>query len=71
MNITTEYVYFGGYAFVVVFSLATVYYARRAARMDELEEERKRITEEETQRGETDDGDATEPEAAKGDDSHE
>jgi len=71
MNITTEYVYFGGYAFVVVFSLATVYYARRASRMDELEEERKRIAEEGKRRGETADADAAEPEAAKGDDNHE
>jgi len=41
---STEVIYIGGYAFVIIVSLLTIAMARRAARMQDLEQARARMT---------------------------
>ncbi|MBC8268982.1 MAG: hypothetical protein H8E36_09560 [Rhodospirillaceae bacterium] len=41
--VTTEHIYFGGYAIVIGGSLITVLIARRAARVNDLEEAKKKL----------------------------
>lgn len=43
MKITTEHIYFGGYAIVISVSLLTVYFAKKAARTKDLEEAKKKL----------------------------
>jgi hypothetical protein len=41
--VTTEHIYFGGYAIVIGGSLITVLIARRAARVNDLEEAKRKL----------------------------
>jgi hypothetical protein len=41
--VTTEHIYFGGYAFVIVASFVAVLIARRAARSNDLEEAKQKL----------------------------
>jgi hypothetical protein len=41
--VTTEHIYFGGYAFVIVASFVAVLIARRAARSNDLEEAKRKL----------------------------
>ena len=41
---STEVIYIGGYAFVIIVSLLTIVIARRAARMQDLKQARARMT---------------------------
>lgn len=43
MRITTEHIYFGGYALVISVSLITIYFARKAAKTQDLEEAKKQF----------------------------
>ncbi|NQU58316.1 MAG: hypothetical protein HQ513_13850 [Rhodospirillales bacterium] len=43
MKVTTEHIYLGGYAIVILVSSLTIYIARKAARINDLEEAKKKL----------------------------
>lgn len=59
MRITTEHIYFGGYAIVIGVSLLTIYFAKKAAKTGDLEEAKRRLEEHQQEKPESDNGQET------------